>query len=440
MQVIHRIAAPAAAPLYKRFTSSQGEHLLVLQHSRLFDLPPMTAAELDANPRELKRLAIVLGETMAAEATLEQVVEPAPQSLSLNVSSTCNLGCSYCYADRGGFGGKQSVRMTTGIAIAAVDQLLKHADRGAPVTIGFLGGEPLLNRVLVHAVVAHAASAGAERGFDVRFSITTNGTTLTPSDIGLLRAHRFAVTVSIDGGADIQDAQRPDKQGRGSYTRIAERIAPLLAEPGQAQIAARMTVSGGKFGLAERLGAVWELGFCEAGVAPLRTAADGSNVGESDWPAYLSELIAVSRQELARARCDHPIRLTNLAVALKQIHAGASSPYPCGAGGGYFSVASDGRWYACHRAIGEESFLLGDSNGLSHTRRREFLSERHVHAQAPCNTCWARYLCSGSCHQEARARTTAGCDFIRDWLEFCLVAYCELLADRPAYFTPMRPS
>jgi uncharacterized protein len=59
-------------------------------------------------------------------------------------------------------------------------------------------------------------------------------------------------------------------------------------------------------------------------------------------------------------------------------------------------------------------------------RRRRFLEDRHVHAQTDCRTCWARYLCSGGCHQEAESRTAESCDFVRGWLEFCLTAYCEL--------------
>jgi uncharacterized protein len=131
---------------------------------------------------------------------------------------------------------------------------------------------------------------------------------------------------------------------------------------------------------------------------------------------------------LKRFRRGLPIRLTNLAVALKQLHRGASSPYPCGAGGGYFSVSSQGRWYACHRAIGERAYELGSNEGLDEARRRDFLLQRHVHAQTACGSCWARYLCSGGCHQEAAARTPASCDFIRGWLDFCLKAYCELTA------------
>jgi uncharacterized protein len=57
-----------------------------------------------------------------------------------------------------------------------------------------------------------------------------------------------------------------------------------------------------------------------------------------------------------------------------------------------------------------------------------------VHAKADCRVCWARYLCSGGCHQEASARSGASCDFIRDWLDFCLASYCELSSARPQHF------
>lgn len=435
MRAVATIDVPASAPLYKRFRSAQGEHLLVVPHSRLFDLPEEVVADFDARPEEAFRLANMLAEARPGEAGLDVVVEPPPQSVSLNVSSACNLACGYCYADRGAFGGKQAEVMTLATAISAVDRLVDSADPAHPVTVGFLGGEPLVNRQLVHSVVAHASRRGADRGLDVRFSITTNGTLLTKADIDLICAHRFAVTVSLDGGAQAHDLRRSDKNGHGSFARVVERVAPLLERTGRGQVAARVTVGRHTFDLAARLQAIWDIGFQEAGVAPLRAASDGSNIGESEWPSYLEQLMEVTRGELRRACAGDPIRLTNLAVALKQIHVGASSPYPCGAGGGYFSVAADGRWYACHRAIGDDKFLMGESTGLDAKRRRVFLLERHVHAQSSCSTCWARYLCSGSCHQEASNRTAAGCDFIRGWLEFCLAAYCELLAERPSYFS-----
>jgi uncharacterized protein len=426
------IAADPAAPLLHRFRSGAGDHVLVVPYSRIFDIASGGAAE--GGFPELDLEAALLALPTSGEMPLDAIAEPAPQSISLNVSSSCNLTCGYCYAARGSFGGAQPAPMQWSTAQAAIDRLLADADPGAPITIGFLGGEPFVNRRLIHRAVAYAASQGALRGLDIRFSVTTNGTLIEPADIALLRDHPFAVTVSLDGAAEIQDRQRPRHGGGGgSWQEAVDRVAPLLALPGQAKIAARATVTRSNLDIATGLENLAALGYPEVGFAPLRVGPPGSGaLRDADWPDYLAALIAASRTELARLGQGLPIRLTNLAVALKQLHRGAASPYPCGAGGGYFSVAASGRWYACHRAIGKPDYELGSNAGIDPVRRREFVLRRHVHAQPECQSCWARYLCSGGCHQEANTRSTASCDFIRGWLSFCLAAYCELGGPPPA--------
>ena len=428
------IAVDKAAPLLYRFRSDMGEHVLVVPYSRVFDV----AAE-DDDFTWLDLEAAQLAEPVSGEASLDAIAEPAPQSISLNVSSSCNLTCGYCYAARGNFGGAQPTPMGWATARMAIDRLIAQADRDAPVTIGFLGGEPFVNRQLIHRAVAYATSEGMRHQLDIRFSVTTNGTLLEPADIALLRDHPFAVTISLDGAADVQDRQRPRPGGGKSWQAAVDCVAPLLAVPGRAKIAARATVTRDNLDIAKKLEALAAFGFPEVGFAPLRVGPAGSGVlRDADWPNYLEGLIAASRRELDRLRRGLPIRLTNLAIALKQLHRGAASPYPCGAGGGYFSVSAAGRWYACHRAIGEEEYALGSNTGLDAARRRRFVLSHHVHAQPECRSCWARYLCSGGCHQEASARSAASCDFIRGWLSFCLAAYCEL--GGPPHAAPLNPS
>jgi uncharacterized protein len=416
------VTGDTAAPLFYRFRSGIGEHVLVVPYSRVFDV---VSDEDDFTWLDLE--AVQLAEPAVGEASLDAIAEPAPQSISLNVSSSCNLTCGYCYAARGSFGGAQPTPMEWATARAAIDRLIAEADPGAPITIGFLGGEPFVNRRLIHRAVAYAASEAMRHQLDIRFSVTTNGTLLEPADIALLREHPFAVTISLDGAADVQDRQRPRHGGGESWRAVVDCVAPLLAVPGRAKIAARATVTRDNLDIATSLESLAALGFPEVGFAPLRVGPAGSGVlRDADWPDYLAALIAASRQELDRLWRGLPIRLTNLATALKQLHRGAASPYPCGAGGGYFSVSAAGRWYACHRAIGEEEYALGSNTGLDAARRRKFVLSHHVHAQPECRSCWARYLCSGGCHQEASARSAASCDFIRGWLSFCLAAYCEL--------------
>jgi len=431
MKHVASIAGDMSAPLSHRFRSSRGEHLLVVPHSRIFDLSAEDAREFDLHGADLLLRDLARPET--GEVPLDQVVAPAPQSISLNVSSSCNLSCSYCYAARGAFGGAQPNPMSWETARSAIDRLVSSADASRPVTIGFLGGEPFVNRALIHRCVDYGAGQGKARRMDVRFSVTTNGTLLRPEDIALIRAHRMAVTVSIDGGAELHDRQRPRiaSAGAGSFALLERAIAPLLADPGQAQICARATVTRRDLDLERRFSDILALGFAEVGFSPLRVDKTGGALNGSDWPVYLDALKRLAAEELARRRQGLPIRFSNLAIALKQIERGASSPYPCGAGGGYFSVAADGRWYACHRAIGSDDYRLGDNLGLDEFRRDEFLKARHVHSQAACRQCWARYLCSGACHQEATTRSDSACGFIRGWLDFCLAAYCELSETAP---------
>jgi uncharacterized protein len=426
----------AGAPLFKSFTSRLGHHVLVVPYSRIFDAAESTIAALRAGDSAAVEWLEEAAGALPGEAPLDVVPRVAPQSVSLNVSSHCNLACSYCYAGRGGFAGAQPSAMTWETARAAVDRLLAVADATAPITVGFLGGEPFANRPLVHRVVAYATDAARQRHLDLRFSFTTNGTLLLEEDVSLLREHRCAVTVSIDGGETIQNRQRPLAGGGGSFAALATGVGALLRSPGRARVAARATVTRHALDLEQRFDQLIALGFPEAGFSPLRQAVDlAGPLRGVDWQRYLTSCVGLARAELSRALDGRPIRFTNFAVALKQLHRGWSSPYPCGAGGGYFSVGADGDWYACHRAIGDDAYRLGRSSGLNEARRDAFLRARHVHQQEPCRSCWARYLCSGGCHQEAAERAQASCDFIRGWLEACLRAYCELSAARPAWFS-----
>jgi uncharacterized protein len=432
MEALATIAADPHAPSLKVFQSDLGEHMLVVPHSRIFDLPDNLSADMVS-------LASALADPTPHEVPLDRVVAPAPQSISLNVSSSCNLACSYCYAARGSFLGAQPNPMAWDTAQNAIDRLLSVADPHVPITVGFLGGEPFANRRLIHRAVEYASTEANRLGLDVRFSVTTNGTLLQEEDIELLRAHRFAVTVSLDGGQRVQNLQRPVSGGKSSsFDLLCSATHSLLENPGLAQVNARATVKRGDFNLRDRFQAILSLGFPEAGFSPLRgSRTEGDALQDEDWPEYLRAMTDLARLELERAFCGEHIRFTNLAVALKQLYRGASSPYPCGAGGGYFSVGANGDWYACHRAIGSGEYRMGNNEGLSAQRRLEFLTTRHVHSQAACRQCWARYLCSGGCHQEASSRSESGCGFIRGWLEFCLAAYCTLTERQPNFFHPL---
>ncbi|MGI9000919.1 MAG: radical SAM protein [Pseudonocardia sp.] len=413
---------------WRTFRSRVGTHVLVLRGSQILDVDPATADALDD-----AALAEYLDH--GADLGLSAVPAVAPQSISLNVTSACNLACSYCYADRGRFGGAQGGAMGPRAAEEAIEKLLASCDRRAPVTIGFMGGEPFLHPALLAHVVDYASRRAGEVGQRVGFSVTTNGTRLTPADLDLVRSHPFAVTVSIDGGRATHDRLRLTVNGEGTWDEVLANVGPLLAEPGYASVTARATVWRDDLDLVGRHAALTAVGFTSIGFSPVRLGWGA--LRDEDWPRWTAASIALGEQELAAVRAGAETTFDNFAVALRRLHAGSSSPFPCGAGGGYASVSTDGQWYACHRAVGSPEYALGDATThVDPARQLRFLTERHVERVEPCRSCWARYLCSGGCHQEASTRTDAACDAIRSWLEFCLDAYCVLSSERPDWFGP----
>ncbi|MBD0327481.1 MAG: SPASM domain-containing protein, partial [Pyrinomonadaceae bacterium] len=125
----------------------------------------------------------------------------------------------------------------------------------------------------------------------------------------------------------------------------------------------------------------------------------------------------------------------NMTNTMRELHKGTHRPYPCGAGAGYLGVSADGGLYACHRFVEDTAGAMGHvSAGIDGARQQRWLAERHVHAQEPCRSCWARYMCGGGCHHEVIHRGRPACDYIRGWLHYCLQAYIRLLERRPEYF------
>ena len=106
---------------------------------------------------------------------------------------------------------------------------------------------------MLRAATERAHDLAAERGIDVTFSITTNGTRLTSDDGDFFEAYGFAVTVSVDGIGPVHDRLRPFLGGQGSFDRILARVAPLLDRQRRMQVSARVTVTPSNLGLTETL-------------------------------------------------------------------------------------------------------------------------------------------------------------------------------------------
>jgi len=406
-----------------------GGHVFLPDGSRLFDagerLFQRFAAALDA--ADVNPLLDQLGVRGAPAIDDTPLTAPPVHALSLAIAQKCNLGCTYCYAQQGEFGGAAQ-NMTRQAAEQAVDLLVNGAAPGARLNLAFLGGEPLANRALLQETTRRARTLAEERGVTLGFSITTNGTLLTEDDAAFFETFAFAVTVSLDGPREVHDRLRPFKSGQGSFDRIMRNVAPLLARQRRMQVTARVTVTPRNLALRATLDELVAAGFHSVGFSPmLRSPGGDAELAREDLELMLGEMIDCGREFERRTRAAEPYPFANLLNALREIERGTHRPYPCGAGAGYLGVSAEGQLSACHRFVGDPAGAMGSlAEGIDDESRAAWLGDRHVHRQEPCNRCWARYLCGGGCHHEVIARGRPACDYIRGWLHYCLGAYLRL--------------
>lgn len=418
-----------------RFDTASGRHLLLVNGSRVFTIAGEIAARLDASTDPAALLAS-LDLLVPPYVDQEPPRDPPVRALSLAIAQACNLACTYCYAEGGGFGAVER-QMSPEVALAAVERLFAGVPRGDSVNLAFLGGEPLTCRAVLRQCTERAAALADAGGVHAGFSITTNGTLLTADDAALFERHGFAVTISIDGPAADHDRLRPFKDGRGSHARVIERVRPLLARQRRMQVSARVTVTPLNIDLADTLDSLLAIGFHSVGFSPMLASPTGAGqMAAPDLEAMLGQMIACGGAFERHVARGERYAFQNMASAMEQIHRGTHRPYPCGAGASYFGVSAEGGLYACHRFVEDPAGAMGSvANGVDLVRQRQWLADRHVHRQEPCQSCWAKYLCGGGCHHEVIARGRPACDYIRGWLHYCLQAYVRLLDARPDYFS-----
>ena len=406
-----------------------GAHrLLVSNGSQLFDLPDGVAPRIEQAVAEGRELSLLAELGVNTQPLIDDSLpEVGLHALSLAVAQKCNLGCSYCYAQQGDFGGSAR-NMPLENALRAVDLLIEQTPQAGRFNLAFMGGEPLVNRQVLRAATLHAAERAEARGLKPLFSITTNGTLLTEADGEFFEQHGFAVTISLDGVGEQHDQLRPYKGGRGSFERIMRNVRPLLAMQRSMQVSARVTVTPRNLSLQPMLDAFLAEGFHSVGFSPMLNAPSGQDeMAREDLEVLLSEMIRCGEAFERAAMAGERYAFSNMANALREIDKGTHRPYPCGAGAGYMGVSAEGDLYACHRFVNDEAGRLGNlGQGVDAAARGDWLRQRHVHQQSPCDRCWARYQCGGGCHHEVMQRPRAACDYVRGWLHYCMDVHARL--------------
>ncbi|AXK52897.1 quinohemoprotein amine dehydrogenase maturation protein [Pseudomonas protegens] len=403
--------------------------------------------------RELIALELVSdGSPLTPEIGVKRVERTAINTVVLNVNTGCNLSCTYCYKedlDKPSAGKK----MGLDTAIASVEMLLQESPDEERYTVVFFGGEPLSNRPLIEAMVDYCEQRFSAAGKFVEFVMTTNATLLTEEVVDYLNAHRFGLSVSIDGPKTVHDRNRITVGGQGTYDVVRRKAQMLLARYNSRPVGARVTLTTG----VTDLETIWdhlfnELGFAEVGFAPVTSGDISSfNLSSEELIEVFASMKRLGRRYLEAALEHRNIGFSNLHQLITDIHEGHKKALPCGAGLKMLAVDHKGELNLCHRFTGSTLPTFGNvhDGGVKQVQLNDFLSQRLDRIHTGCDSCRIRNLCSGGCYHESYARygdpahpTYHYCELMRDWVDFGIEVYSRIMAHNPAfistYITPRK--
>ena len=144
------------------------------------------------------------------------------RTLKMFTTTLCNLNCDYCLIEKNlETRGCRCKNLSREDAFGVIDRFSSLCRRQIPAsrTIMLYGGEPLMNRDTLFAVIRKIRGMEKEDAFNgpVEIDLECNGTLVTDEDARFLREMDVFILISLDGIREVHDTYRRTKEGEGSY-------------------------------------------------------------------------------------------------------------------------------------------------------------------------------------------------------------------------------
>jgi uncharacterized protein len=349
----------------------------------------------------LRRLEIIDGGEEQRPITTH-TGNPRPTTVSLFLTTSCNLRCTYCYASAGDTPEKT---MPLEVATAGIDFVVHNARQlQAPgIEIAYHGGgEPTGNWKTLTGSYEYARQRTQALGLHLHAALASNGV-IPQRRIDWILAHLDGVSLSFDGLPEVHDAHRRTAGGKGSSRAVIHTLRRFDAAGFNYGI--RVTVTREFIPrLAE------SIGYICAHFRPRRIQVEPAyQLGRwADAPsAETEEFIAAFREAQGVAR-QHAQE-----ISFSGARVGTLSNHFCGVTQDSFCLTADGNVSGCYEVFLEQSplagtFLYGRHDRQENTYRfslpvLEQLRRQSVEHRSFCQGCFARWSCGGDCYHKAAA-------------------------------------
>ncbi|HEY4003103.1 MAG TPA: radical SAM protein [Candidatus Xenobia bacterium] len=258
--------------------------------------------------------------------------------ITLVLTHQCNLACDYCYA-----GEKFARAMTYETGARALRMAFAAAGPGEAITVGFFGGEPMLEFPLMVRLTRLAHRLARRQRRILQLTVTSNGTVLSEKHLRFLYTYGFDTALSVDGLGQ-GNRHRPFATGHDSTAVVWGNIA--AAAQMLEKLNVLMVVGPDSLDDLERsVQRLYQLGVPTVSLLP--------NVDvewmENDW-VRAREVFARLTEVCRRLLEVRPLVLHPLIDRLRP----TMSASRCGFGDTEVAVSPRGHLYPCARLVGTD--------------------------------------------------------------------------------------
>jgi uncharacterized protein len=326
--------------------------------------------------------------------------DPQPTSVTLFLTTACNLRCTYCYASAGDTPKKNMPLdvATRGIDFVANNAMKKNVPEFEVLYHG--GGEPTVNWHTMTESFNYARKKAGEMQLGLRAASASNGV-LNDAQIDWITANLHSVNISYDGLPSAHDKHRLTVLGQGSSHLVMHTIRRFDEE--KFPYGLRVTVTRDQISsLPESIEFICSNFRVEQiQVEPAYQLGRWTNAPSSETEDFIAAYREAQRRAHAQGR----------EISYSAARLGLLTNHFCGITQDSFALSPDGNVSSCYEVFSEDnplakvffygkpekekgkySFNLPVLNNLRKlgVQHREF-----------CQGCYAKWTCAGDCYHKA---------------------------------------
>lgn len=298
-------------------------------------------------------------------------------SLTLNVSSSCNQKCDYCF--EGNNFCNNIAYMSKAVSIKAIDLFLIQL-KGKRGCVTFTGGEPLINFTIIKYVTEYIINKTEK----INFVIKTNGTLLNAKILDFLIENKFFIQISLDGCKEAHECHRKYKENENStFNKVNLVIKEIVNRNYVKNIGINAVVTHDTIKYLEKSNSYLKklVGSGRYSIKPvMKDNSNGYELSEQDYNKYLDYIIKLDKHEV-------------------ELHNEYSN---CGIGISNLAIDTNGDIYPCYRLSGIEKYLLGNvfEQGFKYKLPSDLEKLYALNENEKCADCKNVSLCQTGCFSE----------------------------------------